>query len=83
MKGTDATRGALREGRVSLLILAEDGARGQLEKVLPLAAARGVSSIELGTKAELGSALGWGPLAVLGVTREGFAREIEKRLAGE
>ena len=80
VKGTDATRRAIRKGLVSLVLLAEDGSETQLKKVLPLAGARGVTCKRVGDRAELGSAVGSGPLTMVGITALGFAEELENRL---
>ena len=80
VKGTDATRRALRKGEVSLVLLAEDGSETQRIKVLPLANARGVQSRVLGDQAELGAAVGSGPLTVVGVTQPGFAKALRGQL---
>jgi ribosomal protein L7Ae-like RNA K-turn-binding protein len=76
VKGTQATRLALRRGEARLVILAEDGSRTQLDKVLPLAEARGVSCVSLGDRAALGAALGSGPLTAVAVIRAGFGKKI-------
>jgi ribosomal protein L7Ae-like RNA K-turn-binding protein len=76
VKGTEATRLALRRGDARLVILAGDGSRTQLDKVVPLAQARGVPCRTLGDRATLGAALGSGPLTAVAVTRSGFAAKI-------
>ena len=83
VKGTEATRRALRAGEVRLVVLAEDGSKTQRGKILPLAEANGVPWVRLGTMDELGAALGAGPLAATGVTEGRFAGEIRKRLGRE
>jgi ribosomal protein L7Ae-like RNA K-turn-binding protein len=83
VKGTDATRRALRAGEVRLVVLAEDGSEKQREKVVPLAVAKGIPWVQLGTMDELGAALGAGPLAATGVTERQFAGEIRKRSGRE
>ena len=80
VKGTDATRRALRKGEVWLVVLAEDGSETQRGKVLPLAGARGVPWRTLGDRVELGAAVGSGPLTAVGVTGPGFAKELQERL---
>jgi ribosomal protein L7Ae-like RNA K-turn-binding protein len=80
VKGTDATRRALRKGDVRLVVLAEDGSRTQQDKVLPLARNRAVPWKILGDRAELGTAVGSGPLAVVGVTQPSFANELQEQL---
>ena len=49
-------------------------------KILPLAQARGIPVETLGSRDELGAALGSGPLAALAVTRSGFAKQVRERL---
>jgi ribosomal protein L7Ae-like RNA K-turn-binding protein len=67
---------ALRRGEARLVILAEDGSRAQLDKVVPLAEARGVPCVSLGDQAALGAALGSGPLTAVAVIRSGFGKKI-------
>jgi len=80
VKGTDATRRALRKGEARLVVLAEDGSETQLKKVLPLARNRGVPSKIVGDRAELGAAVGSGPLTVVGVTQPSFAKGLLEQL---
>ena len=80
VKGTDATRRGLRQGEVRLVIVAEDGSATQKKKVIPLAGARDVDVRMLGTRDELGRAVGRGPLTVVGITQPGFEKELRKRL---
>jgi ribosomal protein L7Ae-like RNA K-turn-binding protein len=80
VKGTDATRRALRKGEVRLVIKAEDGSEAQLRKVLPLARNQEVPAVELGSRAELGAAVGSGPLTVVGITRASFVKELRARV---
>ena len=83
VRGTDAARAALKRGEARLLILATDGSEAQQEKVLPLALARGVRPVRLGSMDELGKALGTAPVAAVAVTGHGFAGEIRKRSGRE
>ena len=80
VKGTDATRKALRRGEVRLVLLATDGSLVQREKILPLARGKDVPVVILGTRIELGSALGSGPLTAVAVTQAGFAKELEAKV---
>lgn len=80
VKGTDATRRALRKEEVRLVVLAEDGSEAQRKKVLPLARGQGVPMGVLGDRTELGAAVGKGPLTVVGVTRASFAKELQKQM---
>jgi ribosomal protein L7Ae-like RNA K-turn-binding protein len=79
-KGTDAARVALRRGEARLLILADDGSEAQREKVLPLARSRNVPWVSPGSRAQIGAAVGAGPLTALAVTEDGFARRIREML---
>ncbi len=81
VKGTDATRRGLRQREVRLMIVAVDGADGQVRKVVPLARAQEVFWTAFGTRAELGSAVGDGPLTAVGVTGASFAKQL-KQLIG-
>ena len=80
VKGTEATRQALRRGEARLILVAGDGSDGQKGKVLPLADARGVPVATLGSQEELGAALGSGALAAVAVTRSSFAKQVAERL---
>ena len=80
VKGTDATRRALKKGLIRLVVFAEDGSETQRRKVLPLARAHGIPWESLGSMNELGGALGAGSLSTVGVTERRFAGEIRKRL---
>jgi ribosomal protein L7Ae-like RNA K-turn-binding protein len=80
VKGTDATRRALRKGEARLVVLAGDGSETQKNKVLPLARAKGVHCGTLGDRAELGAAIGSGPLTVVGVTQASFAKALRAQL---
>ena len=80
VKGTEATRQALRRGEARLVLFAEDGSDTQRGKILPLATARGIPLATLGSREELGAALGSGSLAVVAVTRAGFAKQLRERL---
>ena len=80
VKGTDATRRALRKGEARLVLLAEDGSETQRKKVLPLARAKDVPCKVLGDRAELGGAVGSGSLTVVGVTRPSFAKALQEQL---
>lgn len=83
MKGIEGTRRAIRAGEASLVILAEDGSETQRKKVVPLAAAGGVPQTVLGTRVDLGAALGGGPLTAVAVTGRRFAEELLERTGAE
>jgi ribosomal protein L7Ae-like RNA K-turn-binding protein len=78
--GTDATRRSLRKHDVRLVLLAQDGSQVQRRKVIPLAQAQGIPWKNLGDRAQLGSAVGEGPLTAVGVLKGGFAKSLLERL---
>ena len=80
VKGTEATRQALRRREAKLVLVAEDGSETQRKKILPLVRAQEVPLETLGGQNELGAALGCGPLTVVAVTRSGFSRQLRERL---
>ena len=80
-RGTGATRDALRTGRARLVLTATDGAPGQLDKLEGLLRARDVPHRSVGTRAEMGAALGGPPLTSVAVTDAGFAEQVLRRLS--
>lgn len=69
-----ACRQALREGRVRLLVVAQDASEGAARYWQGEAERAGaVRVIRWGTRVALGSAMGRGPVAVIGVCDEGLA----------
>lgn len=80
VRGTDAVRGALREGRVSLVLMADDASPTQLAKIDGWIRSGDVPARRIGGRSEIGAALGAGPLSVVGVTERGFSRRILEEL---
>jgi len=78
--GTEATRRGLRRREVRLVLLARDGSGVQRKKLIPLAEAQGVPWMDLGDRAQLGSAVGAGPLTAVGVMERGFAKSLLERM---
>lgn len=74
--GTEAVRQGVREERVHRVILAEDAAPGQRQKLLPLLQARAVPFHTLFSRVELGSAVGRSPVSAIGVTDRNLARRV-------
>ncbi|HET8655979.1 MAG TPA: ribosomal L7Ae/L30e/S12e/Gadd45 family protein [Longimicrobiaceae bacterium] len=71
--GTEAVRRAARGDGVFRVILAEDAAPGQRNKLLPLLEARRVPSHTQFSRGELGAAIGRGPVSAVGFTNRNFA----------
>lgn len=74
-------RHALREGTAHLVLLAEDASETQLKKITGLLENREIPSAVLGSREELGGAVGGPPLAAVALTQrtfaEGFLRKLE------
>lgn len=81
VRGTDATRQAVRSGEVLGVLVAADGAPGQTGKLLPLLEARGVPYAVCLSRAALGAAAGRDSVSAVGFTQDGFARRA-RQLAG-
>jgi len=82
-RGTDATRRAIQDGSASLVVLAEDASMVQRQKVLGLLEHRGTPRAYLGDRADLGAAIGSGPVSAIAVTRKSFAEQVLGRLSAE
>ena len=78
--GTERVRDATRKGRVRFAVVAADLTDTGRDKLIPLLEGRGVDFAVRYTRAELGSAVGRGPLAAIGVTHSGFAERLEALL---
>jgi len=74
--GTDMVRGAAREGKLAGAILASDASPTQARKLVPLLEARGIPFEVCSTQAELGAALGRGPVSAVGLNDPSFARRV-------
>lgn len=74
--GAEAAREAVRRGDAALVILAADAAPGQVGKIERLLSHGSVPWRRMGTRAELGAALGSPPVTAVGVTRTGFATRL-------
>src|SRR5215218_3158615 len=72
--GTDATRRSVRDGEIVGVLLAADSSPTQSKKLVPLLEARGVPYAVCLTRAEIGSAMGQGPVTALGIKDRNFAR---------
>ena len=81
--GTDAGRHAVRAGEARLVLVADDASSVQVTKVDKAMKGRAVPRHVLGTRDELGAAVGRGPTSVVVVTGASFADELIKRLETE
>lgn len=77
--GTDAARRAASSGQARLLVLASDGAPGQLDKIRRAARRTGVPLVRGPERETLGRAVGRSPLSALAVTKNSFAQELGRR----
>ncbi|QGG48219.1 L7Ae/L30e/S12e/Gadd45 family ribosomal protein [Heliorestis convoluta] len=76
--GETAVEANLKKGKVALLIMANDGSPHAIEKYNLWCQDLGIKTIQVGTKASLGIALGQSPRTIVAVLDEGFARAIEQ-----
>lgn len=83
VRGTEAVRGALRDGRARLVVLADDASPTQVKKIEGLIRGRDVPVARVASRSELGMALGAAPLASVAVTDEGFAHRLLDELQSE
>jgi len=72
--GTGATRQGVRDGEVAGVLIAADSSPTQTKKLVPLLEARGVPFAACLTRAEIGAAMGQGPVTALGIKERNFAR---------
>ncbi|MBT8335584.1 MAG: ribosomal L7Ae/L30e/S12e/Gadd45 family protein [Gemmatimonadetes bacterium] len=78
--GTGAVRTGLRDGKVELVLLAEDAAPAQADKIERLLRHGEVPVRHFGRRAELGAAVGGPPYTAVGVTQDGFAVRLLREL---
>lgn len=82
VQGTEAVRAAIREGEAFLVLMAGDVSETQKKKIVGLLVHREVPSAVLGTREELGRAVGGPPLSAVALTQRGFAaRFLESGVA--
>ena len=80
-RGTGSTQRAVKDGRARLVLLAQDASQVQRDKVLKLLRHRETPRVVLGSRAELGAAVGSAPVSALAVTEAGFANQLVSQLA--
>ena len=81
--GVDAAREALRRGLAEGLVLAEDAGPRARERLVPLAANRGVTVLRGPTAEELGRVLGRPPVHGVAVLDRQLARGLRAYLEAE
>jgi len=74
--GTSAVRDAVRAGSARLVLVAEDGAAGQVGKVTNLLRHRRIPYRMWGTQEELGGAVGAAPLSAIAIIDDGLAGRL-------
>ncbi len=80
VSGESAVKEAIRHGNVALVILAEDVSANTLKSITDSCAYYNVKYISLGTKEELGRAIGNSFNAAIAICDIGFAKSIEKAI---
>lgn len=81
VSGTDPVRQKVRDGEVSLVILAADASPAQQGKLIPLMDARNVRYHRLSTREEIGAAIGRGPITAVGLADRNFAKRAAALIA--
>ncbi len=82
-RGTDATRRAIQDGSASLVVLAQDASSVQQQKVLRLLAHRETPRASVGSRADLGAAIGSAPVSAIAITAKSFAEQVLGRLSAD
>ena len=75
MSGTAQCESAIRSGKACLVILSEE-ASDATGRNLPFCKMRNINAIVIGTKQELGGAIGKGSRTLLAITDEAFKEVI-------
>ena len=78
--GTDAVRDSLKEGRIRLLLVAEDAA-GRREELMASAERLDKACVVFGAKADVGRLFGRDEVAVVAIEDGGIAREVSRASA--
>ncbi len=76
LSGTERVRDAARAGTLQFVVVAGDISANTRDKLIPLFEANGVRYQEVGTRADLGDAVGRPPASAVGITDAGFARRV-------
>ena len=81
VNGEDAVKGAVRDGKAALVILAEDAGKNTVKSIVNSCAYYNVKYICFGSKEELGRATGKNFNAVIAICDTGLANSIEKAIS--
>lgn len=76
--GEQACLRALEQGKLSLLILAEDAGRSTRKRFLTRATEQGIPILQVGHKDEIGRSVGQTPKSVLGVLDVGLGKAMQR-----
>lgn len=80
--GSRETRAGLHRGQVRLILLAADGSPRDRDRLQRVAEEHGIPARIVGTRDDLGQAIGRGGVSVVGVTDPNLAAGIVGRLDG-
>jgi len=80
VSGTEAVRGAVRQGEARLVLMAGDAAGPQARKVERTLENRPIPRAVLGDRAILGAAVGRAPVSAVAVTGASLAEQIRRKL---
>jgi len=81
--GTEAVRNAIRSGDARLVLFAGDASPAQLDKIRRTLKSRPVPEASLGSRADLGAAVGLAPVSAVAVTSERLAERVFAELNAE
>lgn len=74
--GEELVLQAVRDGQAKLVILATDAGKNTAKKITDKCHSYEVPLLEVGTRVELGTAIGKGERVVMAVTDEGFCQKL-------
>jgi len=80
VSGHDAVKQCVSSGKVCLIIMAADAATRTRREFATLAENMGIPWVQVGTKQELGNAIGTEDRSVIAITDKGFADSIHREI---
>ncbi len=81
--GEDAVRNSIRNGKVKLVIVAEDASDNTKKRFSNSTAFYNIPFVTWGLKEMLGSCIGKSERSVLGITDENFSKGLKEKLMAE